>query len=187
GAGVDLSGLIQVSGVSMTGFQLGERLGEGDDFSTATLVTIIAALEQYNLVGEIASIDLTTPLAVTMETQHGLTVFVGQPTELNEKIASLQKLLPQFVSQSISVGTLYLSAKGGTVYSPSSDGARLPTITQEPEYDEEGNLIPPAEDGGDEAGGDGDTDGAQPADPDATPSPTSGPTPVSGGDDPFSG
>ncbi len=180
GAGVDLSGLIQVTGVSMTGFQLGERLGEGDDFSTATLVNLIAALEQYDLVGQIASIDLTTPLAITMNLQNGLTIFIGQPTELAAKMESLQKLLPQFVAQSISTGTLYLSAKGGTVYSPSSDGARLPVIaaTDEPSTDGEGNPITP--DGGD------DTGAAEPTtSPDAAATPA--PTTSSGSDDPFSG
>lgn len=193
GPGVDLSGLIQVSGASLAGFQVGERLGQGDDFSTATLVNLIAALEQQELVDDIASIDLTTPLAVTMRTQNGLTVFIGQPTDLEAKTASLAKLLPRFVSQSISAGTLYLSAKGGTVYSPSSDGARLPVpvttdTPAEPVYAEDGSLIPPAE-GGDGDTGDGDGTGDVPASTTAGPANT--PTPAAatpaGGDDPFSG
>lgn len=172
GAGVDLSGLIQVTGVSMTGFQLGERLGEGDDFSTATLVNLISALEAYNLVGEVVSIDLTTPLAITMRVRNGLTIFIGQPTDLEAKMASLYKILPQFVSQSISMGTLYLSAKGSPVYSPSSDGARLPmpvAADTEPEYDDEGNPIEPPDDSS--------------ASPTVTPPPSA---PI-GNDDPFSG
>lgn len=176
GAGMDLSGLIQVTGVSMTGFQLGERLGEGDDFSTATLVNLISALEAYNLVGEVSSIDLTTPLAISMRVKNGLTVFIGQPTELEAKMASLQKILPQFTSQSISAGTLYLSAKGSPVYSPSSDGARLPVLDTpdtEPAYDDDGNPITPTDD------------------PDAPTTPTTPTTPSPssplGSDDPFSG
>jgi len=172
GAGVDLSRLIQVTGVNMAGFQLGERLGEGDDFSTAMLVNLIAALESYDLVQEIVSIDLTTPLAITMRARNGLMLFIGQPTDLDGKMASLRRLLPVFLSQSISVGTLYLSAKGGTVYSPTSDGARLPIMEeQEPEYDDDGNPIIPLEDSADA--------GVIPAMPT--------PPPAIGGDDPFSG
>lgn len=176
GAGLDLSGLIQVTGVSMTGFQLGERLGEGDDFSTATLVNLITALEAYNLAGEVTSIDLTTPLAITMRAQNGLTIFIGQPTELEAKMATLYKILPQFISQSISVGTLYLSAKGSPVYSPSSDGARLPVLDTpdtEPAYDDEGNPITP-------------TDDSSSPDTPATPTTPSPSSPI-GNDDPFSG
>jgi cell division septal protein FtsQ len=179
GAGMDLSGLIQVTGVSMTGFQLGERLGEGDDFSTATLVNLISALEAYNLVGEVASIDLTTPLAITLRVKNGLTIFIGQPTELEAKMASLYKILPQFTSQSISAGTLYLSAKGSPVYSPSSDGARLPVLdtpAAEPEYDQDGNLITPPDD-------------STTLDTPNSPSSPTTPSPGSslGSDDPFSG
>ena len=115
GGGTDLTDLLQVTGVSMTGFQLGQRLGESDDFGTATLVSMIGKLEEYQLLDDIAAIDLTTPLAITMTAKNGLRIHVGQPTELDEKMVSLHKLLPQFAN--ISYGTLYLSAKGGTVYS----------------------------------------------------------------------
>jgi len=116
--GTDLTGLIQVTGVSMTGFQLGQKIGQDNDFSTATLVDLISALEDYSLTDAIRSIDLTTPLAITMVTNNGLKIHVGQATDLASKMDVLARLLPEFVAKNVSVGTLYLSAKGGTVYSP---------------------------------------------------------------------
>jgi len=127
--GTDLSDLIQVTGVTATGFQLGQRLGQGNDFSTATLVQIIAVLEQYDLSSSIKSIDLTTPLAITMTAQNGLKIHVGQATDLDTKMTVLSKLLPQFISKGITYGTLYLSAKGGTVYSTTSYTDRTPIET----------------------------------------------------------
>lgn len=127
GGGTDLSNLLQVSGVGMTGFQVGQRLGQTDDFGTATLVTMIKELETYQIIDDIASLDLTTPLAIVMYAKNGLKIHVGQPTELDEKLVSLHKLLPQFINANISTGTLYLSARGGTVYSPPNTGAVLPT------------------------------------------------------------
>jgi cell division septal protein FtsQ len=124
--GTDISDLVQVTGVTVTGFQLGQRLGQGNDFSTATLVQLIAVLEQYDLVGSIKSIDLTTPLAITMTAESGLKIHIGQATELTTKADVLAKLLPQFFSKGINSGTLYLSAKGGTVYSTTSYTDRTP-------------------------------------------------------------
>ena len=116
--GTDVSGLVQVSGVSMSGFQVGQRLGQSDDFSTATLLSIINALEDYMLLDDIASIDMTTPLAITLTARNGIKIFVGQSTDLADKMATLYQLLPRFTQNGITSGTLYLSAKGGAVYSP---------------------------------------------------------------------
>lgn len=124
--GSDISDLIQVTGVTASGYQLGQRLGQGNDFSTATLVQIISVLEQYGLSSSIKSIDLTTPLAITMTAQSGLKIHVGQATDLESKMDVLAKLLPEFVNKGITSGTLYLSAKGGTTYSITSYTDRTP-------------------------------------------------------------
>jgi len=129
--GTDLSDLIQVTGVTASGFQLGQRLGQDNDFSTATLVQLISVLEQYDLSSSIKSIDLTTPLAITMTAQNGLKVHVGQATDLDTKMDVLARLLPQFLNKGITYGTLYLSAKGGTVYSTTSYEDRTPIETAE--------------------------------------------------------
>lgn len=180
--GTDLTGLIQVTGVSMTGFQLGQKIGEGNDFSTATLVQLITVLEQYSMTSSIKSIDLTTPLAITMVATNGLKIHVGQATDLEAKINDLSRILPAFVSKNVTVGTLYLSAKGGTVYSPTGhenltpieipDDGSTPTTPATPFIDEDGD-------------GKDDNTGATPTPSlPTTPSPT--PSTPGGGDD-FSG
>ena len=118
--GTDISDLIQVTGVTVSGYQLGQRLGQENDFSTATLVQIISVLEQYNLSGSIKSIDMTTPLAISMTADNGLKIHVGQSTDLDTKMDELSKLLPLYLNKGISVGTLYLNAKGTAVYSKTS-------------------------------------------------------------------
>lgn len=180
--GTDLSGLIQVNGVSMTGFQLGQRLGQSNDFATATLVQLISVLEQYSLTGSIKSIDLTTPLAITMIASNGLKIHVGQTTDLDSKMSVLARLLPEFVSKNVSTGVLYLSAKGGTVYSPTSHD-NLPDIDLDalPNGD---TTTPPSTFIDENGDGVDDVTGATPVP--ATPPPS--PTPASpGGGDDFSG
>ncbi|MEG1523911.1 MAG: FtsQ-type POTRA domain-containing protein [Clostridia bacterium] len=169
--GTDLSNLMQVTGISMTGFQLGQRLGEGNDFSTATLIQIIDKLELYELMDEVKAIDLTTPLAITMTAKNGMKVHLGQSTDLDAKMASLKKLLPQFLKQDINVGTLYLSAKGGTVYSPpSAETSVVPgTVdTDNPTIPVNPNAIDDNKDGFDDLTGE----------PIGTPQPGTTPTPI---------
>ncbi|MEN6636402.1 MAG: FtsQ-type POTRA domain-containing protein [Clostridiaceae bacterium] len=178
--GTDLSDLIQVTGVTASGFQLGQRLGQDNDFSTATLVQLISVLEQYNLSSSIKSIDLTTPLAITMTAQSGLMIHVGQTTDLDTKMVVLSKLLPQFISKGITYGTLYLSAKGGTVYSTTSYTDRTPIETTETD-NAAGQL--PVDENGD---GIDDVTGLPITTPTTTDGGTTSPTPSptpSGGDD----
>jgi cell division septal protein FtsQ len=183
--GTDLTGLIQVTGVSMTGFQLGQRLGQGNDFSTATLVQLISVLEQYSLTDSIQSIDLTTPLAISMVASNGLKIQVGQATELASKMDVLSRLLPVFYAKNVSTGTLYLSAKGGTVYSPTGHENLTPVTldTDDVTGDGDSAAIP---DGITDADGDGidDVTGQTyaPTEPTVTPEPAS-----PGGGDDFSG
>ena len=178
--GTDLSDLIQVTGVIASGFQLGQRLGQDNDFSTATLVLLISELEQYNLSSSIKSIDLTTPLAITMTAQNGLKIHVGQATDLDTKMDVLARLLPQFLSKGITYGTLYLSAKGGTVYSTTSYEDRTPIETTETDNGA-GQL--PVDDNGD---GIDDVTGLPITSPTTTDAGTTTPLPSttpSGGDD----
>lgn len=180
--GTDLSGLILVTGVSMTGYQLGERLGQGNDFSTATLVQLISVLEEYSLTDSIQSIDLTTPLAITMEASNGLEIHVGQATDLESKMDVLSRLLPEFLAKNVSTGTLYLSAKGGTVYSPTPIDQRQPVVTDTGDTGDGTGETPSYID----LDGDGIDDETGETYTPVTPTPTPEPTP-SGGSDDFSG
>ncbi len=198
--GTDISDLIQVTGVTVSGFQLGQRLGQGNDFSTATLVQIISVLEQYNLAGSIKGIDLTTPLAITMTAENGLKIHVGQATDLEAKMDILARLLPSFLNKGISVGTLYLSAKGAPVYSKISYADRTPvTLADETNNN---NLLPvdANNDGIDDNTGlpytplpvDADKDGfddntGEPYVPPTSSTEPAGPTPTPTGGDDFQG
>ncbi len=180
--GADISDLIQVTGVTVSGFQLGQRLGQDNDFSTATLVQLISVLEQYDLAGSIKIIDLTTPLAITMTAQNGLTIHVGQATDLETKMDVLARLLPQFVSKGISAGTLYLSAKGGTVYSTTSYQDRTPVETDDTDDTSDQLFVDDDNDGFDDNTGLPVTTTPASTEPTTTPTPTQ-----AGGDDEFQG
>ncbi|MDO4492700.1 MAG: FtsQ-type POTRA domain-containing protein, partial [Clostridia bacterium] len=151
-------GLVQITGVSMSGFKLGQRIGESSDFTTASLISIIAKLKEYNLTDKIRSVDMTTPLAIVMYTRNGFKIHVGQPTDLDSKFTTLSQALPRAEAAHCYTGTLYLSAKGGAVYSPpGAEESALQNATQDAnairlgsgyEYgmytapDAQGNIVP---------------------------------------------
>ena len=173
----------------MTGFQVGERIGESSDFGTASLIQLTEKLEEYELIDKIKSIDMTTPLAIVMYTQQGFKIHLGQPTDLDSKFSSLKTLLPRFEERNINTGTLYLSAKGGTVYSPQGAGAAAAT-SPAPDTPADGDGAPDLDA---TPGPDFGTDPAEPGpatpNPGATPPPPT-PTPDSvqpGGGDGFQG
>lgn len=116
--GTDISDLLQVTGISMTGFQLGQRVGDSSDFATSTMITLIEKIKEYELNYTISTLDMTTPLAIAMYTPSGFKIFIGQPTDLDAKFTALKSLLPRLQTSGIQTGTLYLSAKNGIVYSP---------------------------------------------------------------------
>ncbi len=116
--GTDISDLLQITGISMTGFQLGQRVGDSSDFATSTMITLIEKIKEYELNYTISTLDMTTPLAIAMYTPSGFKIFIGQPTDLDAKFTSLKSLLPRLQASGIQTGTLYLSAKNGIVYSP---------------------------------------------------------------------
>ena len=194
--GTDISDLIQVTGVTVSGYQLGQRLGQGNDFSTATLVQIISVLEQYGLSSSIKSIDLTTPLAISMTADNGLKIHVGQATDLDAKMDVLAKLLPLYLNKGVSVGTLYLYAKGTAVYSKTSYLDLTPVETEE----DSTSLALPVDENGDgiddntglpitaqqvdeDKDGFDDNTGLPITTPSTSTSPTTTPAPATGGDD----
>ena len=134
--GTDISDLLQITGISMTGFQLGQRVGDSSDFATSTMITLIEKIREYDLTYTISTLDMTTPLAIAMYTPSGFKIFIGQPTDLDAKFTSLKSLLPRLQSSGIQTGTLYLSAKNGIVYSPPNATA---TNTISGSFNSEGN------------------------------------------------
>ena len=138
GAGSDLSNLLRVSGMSQIGFHVNQKLGANSDFQTRALLSMIQQLMEYDLLGDTAELDLSNPLNVCLYTRDGITVTIGQPENLAEKLAWMRDALPSLREGGITSGTLDVSAKGGAIYSPA-----LPTGTaNQPEPGDTSNEQP---------------------------------------------
>ena len=134
----DLTGLLLVKGMSASGYTVNQRLRELTDFYTNTLIKTMAALEEHNILSEIAVLDVSNPLSILMETNSGVSVHIGQAERLDEKMEDLSQILPELERLGLTEGTLDLSAKGDPVYSPPETATPVPVQdepanTQQPE------------------------------------------------------
>ncbi len=165
GSGSDLSGLLNVYGISVTGFQVGKPIGDSTDFRTNALLTIFDSLQASELMEEVSEIDLSNTMRVTFRTPGGVTVLIGQPEGLEDKLGWMRDGLASLKRSGVSGGTLDVSARGGAIYSPEQHASQN-TDTQEPPPEDTDPAEPPPEDG--------DPDDGAPAD---TPEPEDQPTP----------
>ncbi len=132
GARADYTGLIRVSGMGFGGYHIGQRLGEESDFNSRTLVEILAALYGAGIEADIDLVDMSNPLSVSMTTTLGLTLHIGQPDGLEQKLADYLAVLPELQKLGLAnSGALDLGAMGDPVYSPAE---------QEPEDPQESPL-----------------------------------------------
>lgn len=118
GAGSDLSGLLRVTGMSQIGFHVNQKLGANSDFQTQALLSMIEQLMAFDLLKDVAELDLSNPLNVCLYTRDGITVTFGQPEDIPGKLAWMRDVLPSLHEGGITDGTLDVSAKGGPIYSP---------------------------------------------------------------------
>ena len=152
---VSYEGLIRVHGAGTSGYQLGEKVGMGEGFVYSTLVSMLGAIQEYELRGIIESIDISNALSIKMTTFSGYSVQVGQASDMEEKLYKLYVVLPTLESMGYRGGTLDISVRNDAVYSP-------------PE------ALPGS---GDSGQGDGDPDPDGPTEPDASPGPQDTPGP----------
>ena len=164
GTRASYEGLLKVYGTGAGGYHVNQRLGEESDFHSRTLVTLLAALENAELLNVVETLDISNPLSITMTTFDGLAVQLGQPDNAEEKLNNFRMVLPALIENDYNKsGTLDLSAKGSPVYSPPDSGASAPI---DPQNSPEPGQTP---------------------EPDGTAVPSASPTPTGVPEDPYSG
>ncbi len=151
GARASYEGLLEVYGTGGGSYHVNQKLGEESDFHSRTLVTLLRALEEEELLDTVKTLDISNPLRITMVTFDGLTVVFGQSDNAAEKLMNFRTVLPMLIQRGYNTsGTLDLSAKGSPVYSPPRSAAAIPlepeTGTAEPNAtpDPEGTSVPEA-------------------------------------------
>ncbi|HWR23319.1 MAG TPA: FtsQ-type POTRA domain-containing protein, partial [Feifaniaceae bacterium] len=139
GKGSDLSDLLLVSGMSNIGFEVNEQIGKASDLQTQALLSLIRELKNLDLLKDVSRADLANPLNVCLYTTENITVVLGQPDGLSEKLTWMRDALPSLRKSGVAGGTLDVSARGGAIYAP-AQGALDTENAADPETEQD---IPP--------------------------------------------
>ncbi len=177
GTRASYEGLLEVYGTGAGSYHVNQKLGEESDFHSRTLVTLLRAIEEEELLDIVKTLDISNPLRITMVTFDGLHVTFGQSDNAAEKLMNFRTVLPMLIQRGYHTsGTLDLSAKGSPVYSPPRSAAAIP-------IEPEGDAVQDPEGSGDAA------EPALPEDGSASPMPedSEAPQPTPPPEDGFSG
>lgn len=137
----DTSSMLQVYGMGTVGYQLGQPLSDAGTLRTGTLLSILESLISYDLLAQMRELDVSNALSIKLITQEGLTIMVGQMTDIDAKFRSLPDVLASLSAEALLDGTLYLSVSGDHVYSPaptaqqSDEGAATDDAVEDPAED----------------------------------------------------
>lgn len=129
-------GMLEVYGVSSSGFTAGQDLSQDNGFSSGVLLEILAILSEQGILDIIDYIDMSQPLRIEMNTVYGIHVNVGQTDELREKLSNLPAVLNKVMGMGYEGGAIDLAVLGDPVYAPPSEETE-PEETPMPET--EGN------------------------------------------------
>ncbi len=110
--------LIQIYGMGALAYSVGRKIDTEDEFNSATLLTILSALESEGLLENIKSMDVSQPLSILLYTHSGYCVHLGQPEDVGGKLKNLSKVLQTADSLGLAGGTIDVAVLGDPVYSP---------------------------------------------------------------------
>lgn len=175
----DRQGLPLVVGMIVTRIVAGDTIGEAADEQVQSMLDILNGLNDFGLLYKIAKADLNETMGISLYTEEGYRIEVGDAKELTTKFtrlknnwsAIMEKAL-SFTRQGADNVTVYLYSKGGVTISPHELGYVVPTASPEILAGTTPEVITPA-----------------PQQPEVTPAPTNEPgdTTPPYQNDPFTG
>lgn len=79
--------LILIKGMDLTGYQLGERIMVQDEQLFSDYLELIKQLNGYSLMEQVRQADFSDSMDLKLTMQNGLTVRLGSPVQLSDKLA----------------------------------------------------------------------------------------------------
>jgi cell division septal protein FtsQ len=139
----DVSGILVVKGVAVTGATLNQTIALVDDYQLEVLKMLIGALQNTNQYASYAEADLTYSVDIWLTTHEGMRVRLGQAVDLENKLKKVADVAAELYGQGISKGTLIATSADSVTYSPQEDV--LSEQEGEGESGEDEEPIEPAE------------------------------------------
>lgn len=132
--------MVEVYGVSSSGFTAGQNLSKDSLFNADALLEILTALTNYDILGIIDYIDMSQPLRIEMSTVYGIHVNVGQAEGIAEKLSTLPAVLSKVMEMGYQGGTIDLAVLGDPVYAPPAAEADTETADQPDQPENTGDM-----------------------------------------------
>lgn len=111
-------GLIYIYGMSQMGFQLNNQIGPASDVQAQALLELLKELNDNGMLEFVKEMNLSNSLRMTLLLNSGITVVIGQPTDIASKISWMKDTLVSLERSGINSGTLDVSVKDSSIYSP---------------------------------------------------------------------
>lgn len=89
--------LLLIKGLNLTGYQLGQRIMVQDEQVFSDYLELIKQLKGYSLIEQIKELDLSDKQDFTLNMQNGLTVRLGAPIQLADKLAYYEPALDSLI------------------------------------------------------------------------------------------
>ena len=132
--------MVEVYGVSSSGFTAGQNLSKDSLFNADALLEILTALTNYDILGIIDYIDMSQPLRIEMNTVYGIHVNVGQAEGISEKLSALPLVISKVMSMGYEGGTIDLAVLGDPVYAPPAAETEPDTAEQPDQIENTGDM-----------------------------------------------
>lgn len=117
----DVSGILTVKGVAVTGCTLNQTIALVDDYQLEVLNMLVTALLDTNQYSSYAEADLTYPVDIWLTTHEGMKVRLGQAVDLSGKLKKVSDVIAGLYGKGISTGTLIATSADAVTFSPEKD------------------------------------------------------------------
>lgn len=131
-------GLPLVEGMIVTRIVAGEQIGDDADEQVQSMLDILNGLDDFGLLYKIARADLSETMGISLYTEEGYRIEVGNAKELTTKFTRLKNNWSAIMEKSLSFTrqgadnvTIYLYSKNGVTISPHELGYVVPTSSPE--------------------------------------------------------
>ena len=128
-ANADLTGILVVKGIAVSGCATGERLAVYDEYQLEALEVLLETLAETGQYSRYAEADFTNVMDIGLVTHEGMLVRIGQVYDLEKKLLLADSVIAELNGQGIRQGTLSVTDSASAAYAP------VPTPTPEPDLD----------------------------------------------------
>ena len=162
--GADLTGILVVKGVAVSGCAVGEQLAVYDEYQLEALEVLLENLVNGGQYSRYAEADFTNVMDIVLTTHEGMVVRIGQAYDLERKLLLADSVIAELNGQGVRKGTLSVTDSAAAAYAPEPTPTPMPEETpsggegeaapentpeeeEEPIMPEEGDLLGEPEEG----------------------------------------